>query len=89
MGPIGTAALGIGTGLAEGAAEQIFGEMNQKRELRGHLKILFVLSLLMSKNSLSRILKPVMRTVLVLRWVNYCAGCRSARLNERSFFHET
>ena len=40
MGPIGTAALGIGTGLAEGAAEQIFGEMNQKRELRGQKKAL-------------------------------------------------
>ena len=39
MGPIGTAALGIGTGLAEGAAEQIFGEMNQKRELRGQKKL--------------------------------------------------
>ena len=40
MGPIGTAALGIGTGLAEGAAEQIFGEMNQKREQRGQKKAL-------------------------------------------------
>ena len=39
MGPIGTAALGIGTGLAGGAAEQIFGEMNQKRELRGQKKL--------------------------------------------------
>lgn len=40
MGPIGTAALGIGTGIAEGVAGQIFGEMNQKRALRGQKKAL-------------------------------------------------
>jgi len=35
MGPIGTAALGIGTSFVEGIGNQIFGEMNQRRELRG------------------------------------------------------
>lgn len=38
--PIGTAALGIGTGIAEQAVNQVFGEMNQRRELRGQKKAL-------------------------------------------------
>ena len=40
MGPIGTAALGIGTGIANQIGNQIFGEMNQRRELRGQKKAL-------------------------------------------------
>ena len=40
MGPIGVAALGIGTGIAEQVGNQIFGELNQRRELRGQRKAL-------------------------------------------------
>jgi len=40
MGPIGGAALGLGTEIAAGVGNQIFGEMNQRRELRGQKKAL-------------------------------------------------
>ena len=40
MGPVATAALGIGTQMISGLGNQIFGEMNQARELRGQRKAL-------------------------------------------------
>ena len=40
MGPIGAAALGIGTSIAEGASNLIFGEFAQKQQLRGQKKAL-------------------------------------------------
>ena len=40
MGPVATAALGIGTQMVSGLGNQIFGEMNQARELRGQRKAL-------------------------------------------------
>ena len=40
MGPIATAALGIGTGIATQIGNQIFAEFNQRRELRGQKKAL-------------------------------------------------
>ena len=40
MGPIATAGLGIGTSIVGGIADQIFGEFNQARALRGQKKAL-------------------------------------------------
>lgn len=40
MKELATAGLGIGTSIAEGLGNQIFGEMNQRRELRGQKKAL-------------------------------------------------
>ena len=40
MGPIATAGIGIGTSIVGGIADQIFGEFNQQRALRGHKKAL-------------------------------------------------
>ena len=40
MGPIGAAALGIGTSIMEGAGNLIFGAMAQKQQLKGQKKAL-------------------------------------------------
>ena len=40
MGPVATAAIGIGTQMVSGFGNQIFGEMSQARELRGQKKAL-------------------------------------------------
>ena len=40
MGPLGTAALGIGSEIASGVGNLIFGEFQQKQALRGQQKAL-------------------------------------------------
>ena len=75
--------------LASDTAENMASAANLDASAQRTLEDSLGLSLLMNRNSLSRILKLVMLIGLVLQWVNYCVGCLSARLSERSVYCET
>ena len=75
--------------LASDTAENMASAANLDASAQRTLEDSLRIKLANEQEQSVRILKLVMLIGLVLQWVNYCVGCLSARLSERSVYCET